>query len=310
MFKNGQILALVDYMKVDQPGLEKAVALAQVSKSKVTALLVVYDRAAEVDTMMAGTPLNNLRQPYLADAVNWLQELITVYQDRGVSIETKVEWNKRPYRTVMECIKVQDYDLIVKSSSHHSLLKRIMYTPDDWHLIREVNTPIYFVKEAVPLQGQKVLLAVDTADEENAHQDLNQQIVTFGKDLESAFQCELNLVNSYPTLRGMASLIPDAANYEAYENSVRENHNNALNQFANENNVALEQTHLRQGAVGLVVQDLVEELIAQLIICGTHSRAGIDGLVVGNSAESILEHTDCSLLVLKDQPESLQFIAV
>lgn len=310
MFKNGKILALVDYLQVNQPGLEKAIALAEASKSQVTALLVVYDRAAEVDTMVAGTPLHNLRQPFMADAKGWLNELVTVYQDRGVSIETKVEWNKRPYRSVMECLQVQDYDLIVKSSTHHSLLKRIMYTPDDWHLIREVNTPIYFVKEAVQLKGQKVLVAVDTADEENAHQDLNQKIMTMAKDLEATFKCELNLANAYPVLRGMASLIPDAANYEAYEKSVRENHTNALNQFANENNIALEKAHLRQGAVGLVVQDLVEELNAQLIICGTHSREGIEGLVVGNSAESILEHTDCSLLVLKDEPQSMQFIAV
>lgn len=299
MFSNGQILALVDYKKAEQPALEKALSLAEKSNSKVLALLVVYDRAAEVDTMVAGTILKNLRKPLLAEATQWLEDLLSIYTERGIAIDHKVEWNKRTYRTVLECLKLDTYDLVVKSSTHHSALKRIIRTPDDWHLIREANVPLFFVKDSTPLNNQKVLISMDTSDHENLHETLNQKLLKFGKDLHAHYGCEVNVVNAYPTLNGLASVIPEGASYELYEEGLKEAHKEALSLFGKKNGVEEDQLHLCRGGVGEAVQSVVQDIDSHLVICGTHARGGVDGVVIGNSAESILEHTDCNLLVLK-----------
>jgi universal stress protein E len=43
----------------------------------------------------------------------------------------------------------------------------------------------------------------------------------------------------------------------------------------------------------------VDRLGSDLIVMGTISRAGIAGLSVGNTAERMLGHLDCSMLTVK-----------
>ena len=299
MLNNGRILAVVDYLQADQPGLDQAVSLAKKTDSQVMALVVVYDRAAEVDAMFTGTVLHNMRKPYVATAEQWLAEYLSDYQNHGVTIETKVIWHKREYKATLDFLKEVECDLIVKSSKHHPLLKRVVHTPDDWHLIRGAKVSLLFVKECYANDGERVLLAVDTANQDAGHQVLNQKIVAYGKQFAELYAGDVHLLNAYPVLKGVTVIIPETANYELYERDVREGHLSALNQFAEDHGISVEAAHLRQGAVGLAAQDLVEELDVNLVVCGTYGRTGIEGLVIGNSAESILEHTDCNLLVLK-----------
>lgn len=44
---------------------------------------------------------------------------------------------------------------------------------------------------------------------------------------------------------------------------------------------------------------LAESLGAQLVVCATHARAGLDRLAMGSVTESILRHAHCSVLVVR-----------
>ena len=46
---------------------------------------------------------------------------------------------------------------------------------------------------------------------------------------------------------------------------------------------------------------MVENYDIDLIIMGTVGRVGIPGLIIGNTAESILEQTKCSILAIKPE---------
>ncbi len=47
------------------------------------------------------------------------------------------------------------------------------------------------------------------------------------------------------------------------------------------------------------IQSGVEELDADLLVMGTVSRGGVAGLLMGNTAERLLDRVDCSLLTIK-----------
>lgn len=44
---------------------------------------------------------------------------------------------------------------------------------------------------------------------------------------------------------------------------------------------------------------LARELKADLVVMGTLARTGIAGFIIGNTAESILDHIGCSVLAVK-----------
>ena len=48
-----------------------------------------------------------------------------------------------------------------------------------------------------------------------------------------------------------------------------------------------------------MIPELAAKLEVGLIVMGTVSRTGVDGLLIGNTAEKILRQVDCSVLAVK-----------
>ena len=59
------------------------------------------------------------------------------------------------------------------------------------------------------------------------------------------------------------------------------------------------EVHFVKGAADEVIPRLAREKKADLIVMGTVVRTGIPGLIIGNTAESILNNIGCSVLVVK-----------
>ena len=57
--------------------------------------------------------------------------------------------------------------------------------------------------------------------------------------------------------------------------------------------------HLKQGAPEEVVLDVCEKVNADLLIVGTVGITDVPGVLIGNTAETILSNAPCSMLTLK-----------
>mmetsp|Transcript_25519 Transcript_25519/g.12086 ORF Transcript_25519/g.12086 Transcript_25519/m.12086 type:complete len:81 (-) Transcript_25519:45-287(-) len=59
------------------------------------------------------------------------------------------------------------------------------------------------------------------------------------------------------------------------------------------------QLHLVEGEACEVITDFVEKKKTDVVVMGTIARTGIPGFFMGNTAESILNNIDCSVLAVK-----------
>ena len=59
--------------------------------------------------------------------------------------------------------------------------------------------------------------------------------------------------------------------------------------------------HIIQGEAKTEIPALVKSLGAELVVMGTVARSGVPGLLIGNTAESILNQLECSVLALKPE---------
>ena len=57
--------------------------------------------------------------------------------------------------------------------------------------------------------------------------------------------------------------------------------------------------HLLWSSPAYDVVRMANELKADLIVVGTIGRRGVEGLLLGNTAESVLTHCDCDVLTVK-----------
>ena len=58
---------------------------------------------------------------------------------------------------------------------------------------------------------------------------------------------------------------------------------------------------LLRGDPQVVIPSKVKELDADVLVLGTVSRTGVGGLLIGNTAEAILNRVDCSVMTLKPE---------
>lgn len=58
-------------------------------------------------------------------------------------------------------------------------------------------------------------------------------------------------------------------------------------------------THVEKGLPEEVIPDLAEHLQAGIVVLGTVGRTGISAAFLGNTAEQVIDHLRCDLLVIK-----------
>ena len=59
------------------------------------------------------------------------------------------------------------------------------------------------------------------------------------------------------------------------------------------------QVYMLNGEAGRLIPALAAAREVELIVMGTVSRSGVAGLLIGNTAEKVLNQVDCSVLTVK-----------
>jgi nucleotide-binding universal stress UspA family protein len=58
------------------------------------------------------------------------------------------------------------------------------------------------------------------------------------------------------------------------------------------------QTLVKSGVFGEAILDTASEIKADIIVMGTHSRRGLEKILVGSVAENVLRHSSIPLLII------------
>jgi universal stress protein E len=204
-------------------------------------------------------------------------------------------------------------DLVVKPAAAEVGLSDRLFGSSDMHLLRKCPVPVWIMRPAEPRQYRRILAAVDFGPGPAAGQlPLNRDILEFAASLATAEFSELHVAHAWDApgegiLRtwGGDSSGEQVATYVEGERRLQAQQFDDLMQACGEwlGQEALDylkpQMHLRRGSARLVIPQLARELDADLLVLGTVGRTGIRGLIVGNTAETILTRIDCSVLAVK-----------
>ncbi|WP_163134466.1 universal stress protein UspE [Agarivorans sp. Alg241-V36] len=302
MIKYRNILVVIDPLHDTQAALSRAVFLAQKEdKAKIKALLTIYDFSYEMTSMLSGEEREAMRSGVIEERNIWLNEVIAATNTAGIEIETKVVWNNRLYESVIEEVLDFGHDLVVKATHPHPTLQSIIFTPNDWHILRKCPTPVLMVKEHDwPTEG-KIIAAIHAGAEDDEHHKLNERIANEAKDLSKLLDANLHVVTAYPAAPvNIAIELPDFDPLK-YNKNVMEFHKTALNKFVEEQ---FEQTitpHLEEGLPDDVIPEVANDIDAEIVILGTSGRSGFSAALIGNTAEHVIDQLDCDLLALKPQ---------
>jgi universal stress protein E len=299
MFIHKHLLAIIEEKTEHQPALEQAIEIARVTGAQITAFLNIYDFASEVDAAIAGTFLHNMKRCTLDRQREWLTQLLARFQSENIKIRAVVDWNKQLHVAVLEELKNQAYDCVLKTAHHHALLKRILFTPKDWHLIRSCPVPLFLIQEKSLLQG-KALVGVDLADivADAKREALNTRLIHTAQSLKETFGLTPYLIHAYPSIPALMATTPDMVSPGEFQEELKAYRKKSLQNLAAQHAIDPAHTLLAEGPIEVVVAQTAEELFADWVIMGSHARVGASGFFIGNTAEALLERTSRNMLVV------------
>jgi universal stress protein E len=83
--------------------------------------------------------------------------------------------------------------------------------------------------------------------------------------------------------------------------SLRSAGERALRAFASAHGIAPAHCHLLAGPPAQALPALVERLDGDVLVVGTIQRRGLEQLIIGSTAERILQHAGCDILAIKPE---------
>lgn len=84
-----------------------------------------------------------------------------------------------------------------------------------------------------------------------------------------------------------------------YNDAIRGQHLLAMKALRQKFGINENMTHVEKGLPEEVIPDLAEHLQAGIVVLGTVGRTGISAAFLGNTAEQVIDHLRCDLLVIK-----------
>ena len=312
-FKN--ILCVVETGEACKPALERAVTLAENNQASLTVVDVIERVAAGIGMPEGGPISADLQAEMVSAHEQQLGTLIDPYRTR-IEIKTKVLIGV-PFLEIIHEVLRNGHDLVIKIPESPDWLDRL-FGSDDMHLLRKCPCPVWLIKPQAPKSYRRILAAVDASDayppaELASRRALSRQILEMASSLAMSEFAELHVVHAWDAIgesamRSGSFMSRPKNEVDAYVEQVRRHHTQLLDALMHEVTGNLGQgvtdylkprTHLVKGRARKEIPALAERIEADLVVMGTVARTGVPGFFMGNTAETILSHIDCSVLTIK-----------
>jgi universal stress protein E len=296
-----RLLLICDPEGAPSPALATAEALARASGASVHVCAFVHSEMIEWVGLVDRAAMEKARDGWLLQRRAAVQGLANTLEARGVAATADVAWCHPVHEEMLRQIRELQPDLVIKDARYEaSILKRMLFTPTDGHLMRRCAVPLLLAHPGHPPLPRTIVAAVDPGPYEPDTQDLNQRIVGLSGDVARACGASLHLAFVVTPTTDVASALgsaPASFSTEAIT-AVLAMRTKAFEGLARVHEIPAERRHLLAGRVGPAVADLATRRAADLLVIGATHRNRLDRWLMGSAAEQIADDAPCSVLVV------------
>jgi nucleotide-binding universal stress UspA family protein len=210
--------------------------------------------------------------------------------------------------TAVEIIREADrgnHDIVIKSAAGPYGLQGMLFGGTDLKLLRKCPRPVWMVRKGAALLGGRVLAAVNAAGTGGAHDALNRMIVDYAAHIARAAGGRIEILYCWQlpgeTLLSSGRTRMAPGEFDTLLQTAERVHRRKLDDFVGRLgavDVPL-SIDMVKGDPGETILSLAKERRSDAVVMGTVGRSGIDGVIIGNTAEKVLSRIECSVLALK-----------
>ena len=298
--KLDNILIVVDPTIEKDLVVERAKMLFAQKKAKVELFINNYFALSNYVQYPIGAD-SSFYEKYEADFVEYhlrlLQSLKTEFESLGLSVKTDFRQEKDLAIAIIDKVSESRPDMVLKSTHSHNWLNRSLITNTDWRLIRHCAAPLLLVKPIDWHPHGSVIASVDPLHNNTEQGKLDHELVSMAEFVAEQFQQTPRVFHSYQPL--LSHLLLDGSEYSEVATGIAKLHEQKVDELLATHGI--EPAHVKLASGELVVELLkfLDDASGNMLIIGAYSRQGMKRLLVGSSAEEILENLRCDVLIIK-----------
>ncbi len=298
-FKNILVVVNDEGQRQKNPAVARGIELARQNGARLTFMDVVNPPES------AASEYKGIVKPEELAAMLASQrekELDRAAKQAGGDIEVGIKVaSGRDFIEIVRQVIAGKHDLLIKVANDHP----DSFDSSDFHLMRKCPKPVWLFKPKTQGKAKKVLAAIDLSLE---NYDEGQALNTFIMDLATSLarweKSELHVLSCW-SLYG-----ENALRYSGFFKVPEDRFSELLSEEEIANRSKQEALaaryieheihyHLVKGDPVDLIPNFASEKDIDAVVMGTVARSGVPGLLIGNTAETILHLIDASVITLK-----------
>ncbi|MFT5052495.1 MAG: universal stress protein E [Chlamydiales bacterium] len=274
-----------------QKALDQAIWLAKRSGGRLTLIHSAWSDTY-VDPISGGAQV--VHEGLSTAGASTLAASEVYAREQGVSAESRVV-DERLWVAMIHAVLRGNGDCVVvgKRNQEEGSGRRLGSVATK--LLRKCPCPVWVVRPEHDLVHRLVLAATDLTP-------VGDEAVHAAAYVASSGECDLHVVHAYqiPLELQMESANLTEDEYTDRVDKIRKAGQARIEACLEGIDLGFEpHVHVRRNNPSIAIREAVEHLHPDLLVMGTLSRSGIPGLLVGNTAERLLDRVDCSILAIK-----------
>lgn len=295
-----KILVATDFSDVSRLALRQALDMKEKNGAEVTLVHAQEDLRGVLEKLPAESRWKLVSgdiEEFERDLRKKTDERLAAFlkSENASGVAAKTLIGKAPVELIHE-IHTGGHDLLMAGTVGSSPIKRFFVGSVAEQLVRNSPIPVWITRPEQVLQPRKILVPVDFSE-------VTPRIVQTAGEIAAIFGSEVILLHTYDSEALMLLGVIDGDDSENLsllaknvENEVGPKFEALKEQFLSGLKV---QTRILRGAASKLIRELQEPEEVDLTVMGSVGRSGVGGLLLGNTAEKVLRHSNSSLLVVK-----------
>lgn len=295
------MLYIADENPEGDPAFHRALRLTELAGAELSVAVAIGEAPTPADGLLGVDP-TEVSEVISEHHRKRLEKIVAPLRSERRSIESRVLTGRPEVAITREAV-ARDVALVIKRAGAGTERKG---RPSglDQKLVRGCPCPVWIEHAEDSGEVRRLLIPVDANPQDHAHRILARQVLELGLSLAEIFGAHVDIVHAWHAYgevemrSGFARTTREKV--DAYVERHREMHARWLDELVDEvgsgGNV---RAHLVKGAPEHVIPGFAAEIRPDLIVMGTIARTGVRGLVLGNTAESVLGHVQCGVLFVK-----------
>lgn len=302
---NRILLAVRDIGELRPALLRKVAALARSERTRIEVYHAIAESVVLVPPRIGRADFNykSVLATSISRATARLERKVAQAKLKGVAVSCKVEWDFPAFEAVLRRAAAIKADLVVAVVHKHMPTARVFLRNVDWELIRNCPVPLLLVKSTRPYRRPGVLVAVDPLHAADKPARLDRLLLAAGSRMAAALRGNVHMVHGWQPLSVAVPPMPGMPGPLWVPQDAEDQHAKAIEkafaQLASAAGVPPNRRHLMIGSVADAFAGAVRRSRAQVVVMGAISRRGVARLLIGNTAERMLDQLPCDALVVK-----------